>query len=129
MNQENSCLANILKVIETLQNNIEKIDNINNSCTRSFLGTSTTLVPFNTRLVTLYRCDNTPISLSYNNADGEALTTSIFRIQKVSCNTVLVLLLEDNGDGTYSSTNTFATINLNCVCAIQCLGDTTILNI
>lgn len=128
MNNENNCLANILKVIETLQNNIEKLDNISNSCTRPFLGFNT-IQPFNTRLVTLYRCNNTPITLSYRNDAGELLTTSIFRIQKVSCNTVTVLLLEDNGDGTYTSTNSYATINLKCVCAIQCLGDTTIANI
>lgn len=127
MNCENNCLANILKVIETLQNNIEKLDNISNSCTRPFLGFNT-IQPFNTRLVTFYRCNNTPIELPFTSDTG-TLTTSIFRIQKVSCNTVTVLLLEDNGDGTYTSTNTFATINLNCVCAIQCLGDTTIANI
>ena len=127
MNNENSCLANLLKVITTLQDNIEKIDNISNSCTRPFLGFNT-IQPFNTRLVSFYRCDNTPITLPY--LDGTTtLTTSVFRVQKVSCDTASVLLLADNGDGTYTNTNTFATINLNCVCAIQCLGDTTISNI
>ena len=128
MNNENNCLANILKVIVTLQNNIEKIDNISNSCTRPFLGFST-ILPFNTRLVSFYRCDNTPITLPFTNATGEVLTTSIFRVQNVSCNSVTVLLLEDNGDGTYTNTNTYATLNLNCICAIQCLGDTTITNV
>lgn len=123
MNNENNCLANLLKVITTLQDNIEKIDNISNSCTRPFLGFNT-IQPFNTRLVTFYRCDNTPITLPYTGG-----TTSVFRVQSVSCDTASVLLLADNGDGTYTNTNTFATINLNCVCAIQCLGDTTITNI
>lgn len=123
MNNKDNCLANILKVITTLQDNIEKLDNINNSCTRPFLGFSS-ILPFNTRLVTLYRCDNTPLTLPYPNG-----TTSIFRIQSVCDNTVRVLLLEDNGDGTYTSTNRFAAINLDCICAIQCLGDTTIANI
>lgn len=123
MNNENNCLANLLKVITTLQDNIEKIDNISNSCTRPFLGFNT-IQPFNTRLVTFYRCDNTPITLPYIGG-----TTSVFRVQSVSCDTASVLLLADNGDGTYTNTNTFATINLNCVCAIQCLGDTTITNI
>ena len=97
-------------------------------CTRPFLGFST-IQPFNTRLVTFYRCDNTPLTLPYIDATGATLTTSIFRVQNVSCNTATLLLLADNGDGTYTNTNTFATINLNCVCAIQCLGDTTITNI
>ena len=125
--ENNNCLANILKVIETLQNNIERIDNITNSCTKPFLGMNT-IQPFNTRLVTLYRCNNEPITLSYT-TDDETLTTSIFRVKRVSNNSVTVLLLIDNGDGTYTNTNTYGTINLNCVCAIQCLGDTTIENI
>jgi len=128
MNNENNCLACILKVIATLQDNIERIDNINNSCTRPFLGFGT-ILPFNTRLVSFYRRDNTPVSLPYTTADGVIATTSIFRVQKVSCDSVTVLLLADNGDGTYTNTNTFATINLNCICAIQCLGDTTITNV
>ncbi len=127
MNNENNCLANLLKVITTLQDNIEKIDNISNSCTRPFLGFGT-IQPFNTRLVTFYRCDNTPITLPFTTGDTTG-TTSVFRVQNVSCNTASVLLLDDNGDGTYTNTNTYATINLNCVCAIQCLGDTTITNI
>jgi len=127
MNNENNCLANLLKVITTLQDNIEKIDNISNSCTRPFLGFSA-IQPFNTRLVSFYRCNNTPITLPYLDGTTTA-TTSVFRVQKVSCDTVSVLLLADNGDGTFTNTNTFATINLNCVCAIQCLGDTTISNI
>ena len=128
MNNENNCLANILKVITTLQDNIEKIDNISNSCTRPFLGFSS-ILPFNTRLVSFYRSDNTLVSLPYLDSAGIEATSSIFRIQRVSCDTVTVLLLEDNGDGTYTNTNTFGTINLNCVCAIQCLGDTTIANV
>lgn len=127
MNNENSCLTNLLKVITTLQDNIERIDNISNSCTRPFLGFNTTQ-PFNTRVVTFYRCNNTPIALPYNNGQ-ETLTTNVFRVQSVSCNTATLLLLIDNGNGTYTSTNTYATINLKCVCAIQCLGDTTIANI
>lgn len=127
MTNENNCLANLLKVITTLQDNIEKIDNISNSCTRPFLGFNT-IQPFNTRLVSFYRCNNEPITLPYT-IGSETTTTSVFRVQSVSCDTATLLLLADNGDGTYTSTNTFATINLNCVCAIQCLGDTTITNI
>lgn len=125
--ENNNCLANILKVIETLQNNIAQLDNINNSCTRPFLGMNT-LESFNTRLVTFYRPNNTLITLSYPSGETTA-TTSVFRVENVSNDCVTVLLLIDNGDGTYSSANTYGTINLNCVCAIQCLGDTTIENI
>ena len=107
MNNEN-CLANVLKAIVVLQNNAEKVDCSNNSCTRPFLGEVIPTRCFNTRLVTLYRCDNSLITLPY----------------------ITVLLLADDGNETYSiNTNTFATINLGCVCAIRCIGDTTVTNI
>jgi len=124
MDKEN-CLANILKVINVLQNNAEKID-CNYNCTRPFLGETGNNNCFNTRLVTFYRCDNSLVTLPYtlNGIEGE---TSVFRIENVTDNSVTVLLLADNGDETYNiNTNTFATINLGCICAIRCIGDTTI---
>ncbi len=124
----NNCLANILKVINVLQNNAEEDCPNNNSCTRPFLGNFPTVICFNTRLVTFYRCDNSLITLPYT-LDGIAATTSIFRVESVSNDSVTVLLIQDNGDGTYTNTNTFATINLGCVCAIRCIGDTTITNV
>ena len=126
MNKEN-CLANILKVINVLQSNAEKID-CNNTCTRPFLGEQTTNPCFNTRLVTFYRCDNTLVTLPYT-LNGVSEETTIFRILSVTDNSVTVLLLADNGDGTYNNTNTYATINLGCICAIRCVGDTTIANV
>ena len=127
MNNEN-CLANILRVINVLQNNAEDNCDVNNSCTKPFLGDIPGIVCFNTRLITLYRCDNSLITLPYT-LDGTDATTSIFRVSSVSNNSVTVLLIQDNGDGTYTNTNTFATINLGCVCAIRCIGDTTIANV
>ena len=124
----NNCLANILKVINVLQNNAEEDCPNNNGCTRPFLGDFPTIVCFNTRLVTFYRCDNSLVTLPYT-LDGTTSTTSIFRVESVSDDSVTVLLLQDNGDGTYTNTNTFATINLGCICAIRCIGDTTIANV
>ena len=126
MNKEN-CLCNILKVISLLQNNAEKID-CNYSCTRPFLGDVTNNPCFNTRLVTLYRCDNTLVTLPYT-LNGVADDTTVFRVENVTDNCVTVLLLADDGTGTYTSTNTYATINLGCICAIRCIGDTTINNV
>ena len=124
MNDNRHCLVNILKVIDVLQRSSEKIECINNSCTKPYLGDTTCCQCFNTRLITLYKCDNSLITLPY---DGGL--TSIFRVQCVSDNSVTVLLIKKNEDDTYSSTNTFATINLNCVCALQCVGDTIINNV
>lgn len=133
MENLNNCLARILNVIKVLQNNAEKTECQDNTCTKPFLGLNTEFVCFNTRPVTLYRCDNTLITLNYTNQSGEELTTSIFRVESVSNDSVGVLLLEattdTSGNTTYVSTNTFATINLGCVCAIRCLPDTIVNNV
>ncbi len=127
MNKEN-CLANILKVINVLQNNAEKLD-CNYSCTRPFLGDITNNPCFNTRLVTLYRCDNSLVTLPYT-LNGVTDETNVFRIENVTDNSVTVLLLGDDGSQTYNiNTNTYATINLGCICAVRCIGDTTITNV
>ena len=42
----------------------------------------------------------------------------------------LTVKVPEDADGNYTvNTNTFATINLNCICAIRCIGDTTINNV
>ena len=127
MNKEN-CLVNVLKVINILQKNAEKLD-CNNSCTRPFLGEANNNTCFNTRLVTLYRCNNSLVTLPYT-LNGETLETTVFRVENVTDNSVTVLLLADDGNQTYNvNTNTYATINLGCICAIRCIGDTTVANV
>ena len=125
----NNCLAKILKVIDVLQNNAEDRCNENNTCTRPILGILPDNICYNTRLVTFYRCDNSLVSLPYT-LTGETLETTVFRVESVNDNSVTVLLLADDGSQTYNvNTNTFATINLGCICAIRCIGDTTIANV
>ena len=130
---ETNCLARILNVIKVLQNNASKTECGDNTCTRPFLGLNIATLCFNTRPIVLYRCDNTPVTLNYTNASGENSTTSIFRVESVNDDSVGVLLLEEStdteGNVTYINTNTFATINLDCVCAIRCLGDAVVNNV
>jgi len=132
MNNLENCLAKILNVIKVLQNNSLKTECQDNTCTRPFLGLNTEFVCFNTRPVVLYRCDNSPVTLNYTNDLGSQ-TTTIFRVESVSDDSVGVLLLEESTDSegnvTYLNTNTYATINLDCVCAIRCLGDTIVNNV
>ena len=133
MDKFDNCLAKILNAIKVIQNNAEKIDCQDNSCTKPFLGITTNVLCFNTRPIMLYLCNNNPITLNYTNSAGETLTTSIFRVESVTDDSVGVLLLNEEtsetGETTYESTNTFATINLDCVCAIRCLNDTIVNNI
>ncbi len=133
MNKYDNCLARILNVINILQNNAEKIECLDNSCTKPFLGPNTNVLCFNTRPIMLYRCDNSPVTLNYTSDTGEELTTSVFRVESVTNDSVGVLLLEETtdieGNITYENTNTFATINLGCVCAIRCLNDAIVDNV
>ena len=133
MDKFDNCLAKILNAIKVIQNNAEKIDCQDNSCTKPFLGITTNILCFNTRPIVLYLCNNNPITLSYTNTEGDTLTTSVFRVESVTNDSVGVLLLEEgtdaSGNTTYESTNTYATINLDCVCAIRCLNDTIVNNI
>ena len=133
MDNFNNCLAKILNVIKILQDNAEKIDCIDNSCTKPFLGMNTTLLCFNTRPIMLYLCNNEPVTLNYTNQEGTELTTNVFRVESVTNDSVGVLLLEEStttaGETTYLSSNTYATINLDCICAIRCLPDVIVTNI
>ena len=133
MENFDNCLAKILKVINILQNNAEKIDCNDFSCTKPFLGMNSNILCFNTRPIMLYLCNNNPISLNYTNSEGIDTTTNVFRVESVTNDSVGVRLLEstidDNDNVSYSSTNTFATINLDCVCAIRCLPDVIVTNL
>ena len=57
----------------------------------------------------------------------------MFRVESVNNDSVGVLLLEETTDAsgniTYENTNTFATINLGCVCAVRCLNDAIVNNV
>ena len=133
MDKFNNCLARILNVIKVLQNNAEKLDCNDNSCTKPYLGLNVNTLCFNTRPITLYLCNNELVTLNYTNTDGEELTTTVFRVESVTDDSVGVLLLSESTDAsgniTYTSTNTYATINLDCICAIRCLSDTIVNNI
>lgn len=130
MNQSENCFSCILTLIDTLQRNAEDCLDCDNTCTRSFLGSTNGLICFNTRPITFYRCDNSLFELTYQTPENTTATSSVFRIKNVNGNCVTVTILAPNPNATelvpYISTNQTATINLNCVCAIKCLADTTV---
>lgn len=126
-NNEDCCFAKVLKVIDLLQRNAEKIEDIDNSCTKPFLGGCPNMACFNTRPVTFYTCQNTPYSINYQ-VDGQTRCSRVFRVEKVEGCCVTVLLLANNPDTSdcnrpFVSTGQFATINLRCVGVLQCLPD------
>lgn len=129
MNNNECCIADILEVINILQCQAEKIDDIPNTCDRPFLGSisSNGSFVFNTRPVTLYNSNNTLITMPYT-LNGTTGTSSVFRVEKVNgcCVTFRVLAPNPDTGSTfdYVATDNFFTINGKCVCALSCLPDT-----
>ena len=124
-NHCDNCIADILKVILILQEGANQTDACLETCDRGFLGQQCCPVNYNTRPIVLYTCgsNSTPFSAPVSKSPTETATSSVFRIEKLDdcCATCRVLVVND--DGTYTSTNSFFTINLECVCAIRCLDD------
>lgn len=124
------CIAEILTIINILQQNAECGDSCLDTCDRGFLGCCATSVSCNTRPVMLYTCCGNGVawSMPISKDPTETTTSNIFRVEKVDgcCATFRVLI--PNTDTTevfpYEATNSFFTMNLNCVCAIRCLQDT-----
>lgn len=124
------CISEILTIINILQQNAECGEDCLDTCDRGFLGCCATSVSCNTRPVMLYTCgcNSVPWSMPISKDPSETATSNIFRVEKVDgcCATFRVLILntDTNEPYPYEATNSFFTINLNCVCALRCLQDT-----
>ncbi len=119
MNNERNHLLDILELINNLQKSTTGIDsNLNNSCSNPILGLNNNLLA-NTRPIMFYLCNNEPLSINF---EGNENSTTIFRIEDVNNNLVTIRLLSQE-DSTITSSNEFATININCIAAIRCLQD------
>lgn len=126
-----NCISDILKVIYLLQKNADTFDDCIESCDRPMLG-QFSFTAFNTRPVILYTCmsnGTTPWSAPTTREATPETYSSVFRVEKIDncCATFRVLIA--NEDGTYTSTESFFTMNLECICSIRCLGDTLIENV
>lgn len=124
------CISEILTVINILQQNAECGDSCLDTCDRGFLGCCATSINCNTRPVMLYTCGCNSVawSMPISKDPSETGTSNIFRVEKIDdcCATFRVLVPNtDAGEPyPYEATNSFFTINLNCVCALRCLQDT-----
>ena len=134
-NNSSNCIADILNVINILQQNASCGENCLDTCDRGFLGCNMPTIGCNTRPVMLYTCNNTlwqmPTTKTNVSCDDTGVTcSSVFRVEKIDGNCCTFRVLADNTDETtqatipYVATNSFFTINLNCVCALKCLNDT-----
>lgn len=127
---ENCCLANILEIIVKLQDRSEKFDCLGEGCDRPFLGPTPSTVCYNTRPVTFYRCSDGSLWQFPYTLNGASETSSVFRCEHVEGCCATCRVLATNTDPTtsqttpYLPTDSFFTINLNCVGALRCLPDT-----
>ena len=137
-NNDCKCIAEILTVISILQQNANCTDTCClETCDRGFLGCNVSTVGCNTRPIMLYTCcgNGTPWSMPTTREDvvcGDegVVCSNVFRVEKIDGCCATFRVLADNPDTTtaatipYVSTNTFFTMNLNCVCVLRCLPDT-----
>ena len=96
VNNCENCIADILKVILILQHSV---------------------------------CQNdTPLTMPISKDPAVTTTSNVFRLEKLDgcCATCRVLAPNTDEAATYPyvATNSFFTINLNCVCILRCLDDT-----
>ena len=127
----NNCdsLREVLCTIVKIQKKGDCIEGVIASCDRPFLGqTPNTL--YNTRPISFYTCPtNTLWTMPYT-LNGTTGTSSVFRVEAVEdCCATLRVLAPGEEEGSFVSTDSFFTINLNCVGVIQCLADTLVANL
>ena len=94
------------------------------------MGALLTTLCYNTRPVTFYTCNGEILSITLN--DGTT-TSSVFRVEKVEDNCVTLRILVPSPTPTdtspYESSGELVTINLECICVIQCLPGVIVENI
>ena len=133
-NTDGKCIAEILTVICILQQNANCADSCLDTCDRGFLGCNVTSLSCNTRPVMLYTCGccNTAFAMPISKDPDETTTSTVFRVEKIDGNCATFRVLAPNPDTTevatipFVATNSFFTMNLDCVCAIRCLNDTVV---
>lgn len=124
----NNCVAEILQVINILQDNACP-ENYLNSCDRPALGGGTNCIICNTRPIMLYTCcgNGVPWSMPITRTTS-GTTSSVFRVEKIDGCCATFRVLESNPDAAslypYVSTDSIFTMDVGCMCCIRCLNDT-----
>lgn len=122
-NNENCCLAKILKVIDILQKECSP-KCIKEGCDKPFLGGGECYI-YNTRPITLYTRSGNMFNVNYY-VNNVLTTSNVFRVEDVDgcCAKLRLLQSSTEQPTTFTATNEFVTVNLECFCILQCLDDT-----
>lgn len=126
-NDSCKCMMEILEIINVLQQNACRGDSCLDTCDRKFLGCGANSINCNTRPITIYLCNGQALSLPTTKDNTSDETSNVFRVEKIDgcCATLRVLEPTDEGENRrFTSTNSFFTININCICCLKCLSDT-----
>lgn len=119
-----NCLYDILKKIVKLQNQDYDMECIT-GCDKPYLGPTPSIVCYNTRPIELYNCTTGSLWCFPYTKDNKVKYSNVFRVESLDeCCCTCRILYWDCDNETYMATNDFFTINLDCVCALQCLNDT-----
>lgn len=124
----NQCIKNLLKLIHLLQKNSLNKCCLEDGCTKPFLGPTIDNICYNTRVITLYKKDGTIFTTNYFDDENTLQTSSFFRVEKVNDNCVTLLILNEE-NGSYFSTNQCITVRIKCICAIKCISDVIVENL
>ena len=127
-NNNCGCFMDTLRTIIELQKQGTCIDSTIGSCDRPFLGGNVSNNVFNTRPITLYSCASNALwSMPYV-LNGETGESTVFRVESANDCCATFRILAPNPDTTalypYVATDSFFTMNLNCVGILKCLDDT-----
>lgn len=125
-----SCISNLLKLICLLQENSTNSCNLENGCSKPYLGPSSNNICYNTRIIQLYRCNGTLMESNFSLDNSSVLSTNLYRVMSVDNNCCTLLLIRNNDrDDTYNSTHQYITVNLDCIGAVRCIRDVTVNNL
>ena len=122
-NTESCCIAKILKVIDVLQKECFN-ECFPEGCEKD-LSLWKPLPIYNTRPITLYSRSGNLFTVTYY-VNNVPTTSSVFRVENVKGCCAKLRILVSNEDGSYTATNEFLTVNLECFCILRCLSDTSI---
>lgn len=117
----NRGIKNLLKLICLLQDNSRDSCQLDDGCTKPFLGPNFQYNCYNTRVITLYTKNGSLFSANYID-NGTEQVSNLFRVQSVINNKASLLILRES-DGTYFSTDSYITVNISCICAVKCIND------
>ena len=132
--RNDNSISGILRVILTLQQNACP-ESCLDTCDRPLLGGGSGCLVCNTRPVMRYTCcgNGQPWSMPITKDNTDACTSAtetcstVFRVEKIEGTCCTFRVLAENTDETslnpYVATNSFFTMDCNCLCAVRCLND------